>query len=407
MVDPSLLRSLGLSPFRERWPWRGPDLQTVRDTVRTAPLPPDRSRSLLIEVGGGDALLARLDLPAGCSSIQAASGPRGGRALVLVLPGLGGCSSSQGPRRLALALQRAGFATLRLNLRGAGEGRTLAGGSYAARCDSDLLPMLRRARRLAAELGGGSALPLAAVGISLGGTMLLNALHQAPRAVESPWLDALICLSSPLDLPACTLQFERPRNALYQRWLVSRLCQQVLADRRGLTPRERAALTGEARPRTIRGFDEAITAPRWGYPSAERYYTAASPLPALRHWLEARPGVSAAPSASAACHPPPTLLLHAADDPWVPAGPALELVRRLALARQDTAGTGAVRPGFVADLVVLVTDRGGHCGFHAVGDDSLASWSDRLCAAWLERHFREGREGRLMVHAQAAPPPRG
>lgn len=359
-TPPSLPTSLGLPPFRERRPWWGPDLQTLCDTLRPLALPPDRSIPVRIDIGGGEQLLAQLDRPAS---------PRG---LVLVVPGLGGCAEAPGTRRLSLALQHNGFATLRINLRGAGRGREFAGGSYAARCDRDLLPVFEQAQRIAAALDEGSGpgappLPLAAVGLSLGGTILLNAC----RASRGAGLAALVCLSSPLDLMACTAAFARLRNAPYQAWLVRRLREQTLADRRGLSEAERRRLCGADRPRTIRQFDACITAPRWGHASVDHYYSAASPLAALRQGVLAPdrqpPG-------------PPTLLLHAADDPWVPAGPTRELADLL---RPQRAG-GASLP----ELEVVVTRGGGHCGFHGVGDGRLACWSDRLTAAWLAERLR-------------------
>ena len=46
------------SPFRQRLPWWGADLQTMRDTIRSQRLPEDRSSALTIDLGGADALLA-------------------------------------------------------------------------------------------------------------------------------------------------------------------------------------------------------------------------------------------------------------------------------------------------------------------------------------------------------------
>ncbi len=344
----TLLRELDFPPFRPRPPWWGADLQTLRDTLRGCRLEDGPARALHLPVGEGSQLLGLLDHPMGGAP----------RALVLLSHGLGGSSESEGPRRLAMALRLQGFAVLRLNLRGAGRGRALAPGSYAADCSRDLLPVLRQARALAAQLGGaGSPLPLAGAGISLGGTILLNAQAAAYRRGE-PGLDALACISSPLDLPACSRQFARPRNRLYERWLVERLCRQVLADRHGLSAAERDALQGSGRPRSILAFDALITAPRWGYASVEQYYAAASPV----HWL--RRGLEL----------PPTLLLHAADDPWVPAAPAQALARQ----QPET---------LPRRLEVCLSTGGGHNGFHGRGDSALGCWSDRLAARWLQQRL--------------------
>ena len=330
---------LGLSPFRQRSPWIGGDLQTLRDTLRPQRFPPDRAEALPIPLADGDQLVALLDRPDDGAPI----------GLVLVLHGLGGSSDGPGPRRLALALVAEGFAVLRLNLRGAGRGRPLARGSYCALCNDDLRPAVARARQLA------DGQPLYGAGISLGGTVLLNA------GLAGLDFDGLVSVSSPLDLGVCAVQFERRRNRVYQRWLLQRLREQTLADPGGLKEAERQALLGPVRARTIRAFDAAITAPRWGFASVEAYYAAASPLGPL---LEGRPL-------------PPTLLVHAGDDPWVPVAPLRQL-----------AAMGGCSGGSTPELVI--TPRGGHNGFHAPGDGP-ACWADRLVVAWLKR--LSGREG--------------
>ena len=92
----------------------------------------------------------------------------------------------------------------------------------------DLLPALQQARQLAVQLEAGNpSMPLFGVGLSLGGTMLLNA------QLEQPLLDGLVCISSPLDLVQCADQFDRPRNRLYRRWVLRRLRQLTLEDLQG------------------------------------------------------------------------------------------------------------------------------------------------------------------------------
>jgi predicted alpha/beta-fold hydrolase len=323
---------LGLPPFQPRPPWWGADLQTLRDTLRGPRFPVDRGEPHPIPIGAGEQLLALVDRPATAEP----------RALVLLLHGLGGSSQATGVRRLALALQEAGYAVLRLNLRGAGAGRNLAAGTYAARCTGDLAPALLWARQLAAGR------PLFGVGFSLGGTVLLNTvLDPGP---PSPLLDGLVAISSPLDLAGCSAAIGLPRNRLYERWLLRSLCRQTLADGRGLSAAERLGLSQVG---SIRGFDTLITAPRWGFASVDDYYARASPLPQLQ---------GSSPLL------PPSLLIQALDDPWVPAAAAVAL-----------AGRQPALPG----LEVVLTPGGGHNGFHAPG----GSWSDQLTLEWLRQQL--------------------
>jgi uncharacterized protein len=259
------------------------------------------------------------------------------RAWVLLVHGLGGSSSRPGVRRLALALQAEGFGVWRLNLRGAGAGRSLATGTYAASCSSDLLCVFAAARERAAGL------PVLGAGLSLGGTVLLNALLDQPNG-----LDAVACVSSPLDLAASARQIDTPRNHLYRRVLLRGLIRQTLADRPG---ESMARILPSIR--TIRQFDAVVTAPRWGYESVDQYYLQTSPHLKL---------------IKGDCLPA-CLLLHAQDDPWVPAE-AVKALKRQSPARFD----------------FCLPRQGGHNGFHGVdgrpGSRQL-SWADRWVVGWL------------------------
>ena len=336
-----------MPPFRPRAPWWGSDLQTLRDTVWPQRLPRLPSQRLLVDVGAGDRLIGHLDRP-----LDRQDPPLG---LVLVLPGLGGDSEGIGPRRLGMILCQAGFAVLRLNLRGAGAGRSLARGTYAARCDQDLLPVIQVCQDLARTLATpDQPLPLLGVGISLGGSILLNLTHGRPQD-PSPFA-ALVCLSSPLDLAEASRRIDGPRNAIYQRWMVRRLLRQARADPQGLSPEEEQQLQrSDGGPPTLRAFDAALTAPRWGWESVDAYYAGASPL----RWLD-QGGTGL-----------PTLLVHASDDPWVPVDSHLALQSRLG-------GSAGER------LQMVLTPGGGHNGFH----DPEGCWSDRLVMRWLQSRCR-------------------
>src|SRR5581483_12159036 len=121
------LDKLGLPQFRERAPWLGGDLQTMRNFLRrpAIDLTPFRYERLELPLndGSGDRLAAALQWPV----VR-----RDGRPVVLLIHGLTGCQDSVHIRMTAAHLLRAGFPVLRLNLRGAGPSRTLCHQHYHA-----------------------------------------------------------------------------------------------------------------------------------------------------------------------------------------------------------------------------------------------------------------------------------
>lgn len=101
--------------FRPRFPWVTGDLQTIRNVLiielfgQRVQVPPSTLLTLPLEDATGDALVSELNLPE--------SNPRG---VVVVIHGLTGCSQSTHMLALTKNLILAGFAVVRLNLRGAG-----------------------------------------------------------------------------------------------------------------------------------------------------------------------------------------------------------------------------------------------------------------------------------------------
>ncbi len=351
-----LLNQLEIEPFKERFPWLGGDLQTLRDTLRPVLFAPEVASEIKIpipsfckNVSKKEYLLGLLDYPKEINIL----------GLVLLIHGLGGSSKRVGIRRMANELLENGFAVLRLNLRGADPGRGLASGSYSASCNSDLFPVIEKARQICLDISrdkncSSTVIPLFGVGVSLGGTILLNAVLE--RACQSdrqnPSLDGLVCTSSPIDLALCSTSIERSRNWLYHRWLLQRLIRQTLLDPLGVNSEELKDLTSR-KNLTIRDFDSIITAPRWGYKDVDDYYKNASPIQNLNdnyHLL------------------PPILLLQAIDDPWVPAVSALGLSKRM----NDLLSS---------PLKVILTSKGGHNGFHGIN----GCWGDKLVSCWLRK----------------------
>ncbi len=361
-----LLNKLEISPFKERFPWIGGDLQTLRDTLVSEKLPIETAEEIKIPVKGMPVsahseghLLALLDRPKKDNKIL---------GLVLILHGLGGSSRRNGLRRMTLELLESGFSVLRVNLRGADPGRYLAAGTYSAKCNSDLIPVINYSRRICKSLANENSqikhlnknsIPLFGVGISLGGTILLNACMDEENisSVNTSVLDGLACISSPLDLSMCSASIERPRNFIYQFWLLKRLVRQTLEDPFGISQEEKNSLMSLRKENrktisSIREFDSLITSKRWGYKDVDDYYKGASPFDALmkkRNIL------------------PQTLIVQSKDDPWVPSESFEKLKEEIEKIKEEN------------KIEFILTEKGGHNGFH--GENGC--WGDLLVKRWL------------------------
>ncbi len=237
-------------------------------------------------------------------------------------------------RATAASLLDAGHRVLRLNLRGAGGGRALARGHYHAGSSPDLAAVLAG---LPAAL---TAHGVAAIGFSLGGNVLLKLLGEAGSATP---LSAAVSVSAPIDLAACSARLRAPRNALYQRYLLSRMKRDAIDMAGSLTPAQRRAVD---EVRDVYGYDDRVVAPRNGFAGAQDYYARCSAKSFL-----ARIAI-------------PTLLIHALDDPWIPG----DVYHRV-----DWPGLTRLR--------AALTTGGGHVGFHAAG--SRVAWHDQAILRFL------------------------
>jgi predicted alpha/beta-fold hydrolase len=307
--------------FRARAPWWTGDLQTTRNLlVRAGALPAEAPLRIWIDLGDGDRLAATLERPDGPS-----------RCAVVLVHGLGGCEDSSYLQLAAADWLAAGFSVIRLNLRGAGASRAVCRGRYDAGRTGDLRIALRA---LPAHLPSGTRLLL--VGFSLGGNLALK-LAGEPDPGEQ--LAGVVSVSAPIDLAEASRRIHARRNAFYHRYLLGNLKRQLLEPGPPVAPTERRALESV---RSLWEFDDRIVAPRGGYADASDYYDRASArrvLAAIRI---------------------PALLIHAADDPWIPVG-----AYRAAEAELPPSARVLLAPG------------GGHVGFHGRG--SARPWH-QLCA---------------------------
>jgi predicted alpha/beta-fold hydrolase len=203
---------------------------------------------------------------------------------VVLVHGLEGSSASGYMKSAAQAVLEAGFAAHRFNLRSCGGTETVARTGYHSGLTCDLLAFLQRLRTDARG-------PVHVIGFSLGGNVALKLAGELGNDAR-PWLGGVCAVSTPIDLSACVERLDRRSNCLYQRRFVRRLKKRI----RLLSP----GITGLEAVRTVRDFDDRITAPAFGFRNADHYYTTQS----CWQFLD---GIRV-----------PTLLIQAKDDPVVP-----------------------------------------------------------------------------------------
>jgi predicted alpha/beta-fold hydrolase len=209
---------------------------------------------------------------------------------VALFHGLEGSSSSHYAAALMRALERCGWGGAVVHFRGcSGEPNRLPR-AYHSGDSAEIAWIIARLAE------GGS--PLCAAGVSLGGNALLKWLGESGAQAGEP-LRAAAAISAPLDLMAAGAALGRGLNLAYTRMFLATLREKSLEklDRfPGLFERERVL-----RARTLRQFDDAVTAPLHGFRDTDDYWTRASSKPVLA-------GVRL-----------PTLVLNAKNDPFLPA----------------------------------------------------------------------------------------
>ncbi|HEX7086968.1 MAG TPA: alpha/beta fold hydrolase [Vicinamibacterales bacterium] len=252
---------------------------------------------------------------------------------LLALHGLEGSSLAHYMQGIADKAYAAGFNVVLLNQRNCCGTEHLSETLYHSGLSADPDAVIRE---LASEGHG----RIVVVGYSLGGNLALKLAGDHGEA-PPPVLRGVVAVSPVMDLPRCVAALERRSNVIYQ-WNFVRNLKARMRRKAAAWP-GRFDLQPLDRIRTVREFDEVYTAPHFGFRDASDYYYRAS---ALR--VVSRIAI-------------PTLILTAADDPFVPVEPF-----------QDPA---VVRN---PHMTVHVTRHGGHCAFissrNGIHDGYWAEW---------------------------------
>ena len=209
------------------------------------------------------------------------------KGTLLIAHGLEGSSKSPYVLRMASRALDAGFQVVRLNIRNCGGTEHLGPTLYHSGLTTDLRAV---AEQLTDE-------PLFIVGFSMGGNMALKLAGEWGNASPSH-VKAICAVSPPIDLAECALRIAERRNRIYETRFLKRLRQTLTRKKRLMS----VSYTLEAFEsiRTLIDFDNAYTAPAFGYRDAFDYYAHASSSRFL-HNIQV-----------------PALVVHAQDDPFIP-----------------------------------------------------------------------------------------
>ncbi len=241
------------------------------------------------------------------------------RLTLILVHGLEGSSKSRYVIGTGSRAWRQGWNVVRMNIRGCGGTEHLSSTLYHSGLSQDV-------EKLVAELTASEGLRrIALVGFSMGGNQVLRALGrwgtQAP-----PEVVAAAVVSPSCDLALCADRIHAPSNAIYEQWFLRSL-RRSFRRKAALWPGhfDPALLKGV---RSVRDFDERITARYMGFTGASDYYDKAS----SSHVLE-RIAL-------------PALVIHADDDPFI----VISAESRRKLETNS-------------NVTFLHTKQGGHCAF--------------------------------------------
>jgi predicted alpha/beta-fold hydrolase len=268
---------------------------------------------------------------------------RAGRLTIVLVHGLEGSSNSQYMRGITALAWDAGCNVIRMNMRNCGDTDTWSPTLYHSGLSGDVAAVLH----YFVPLHGLQRVAIA--GYSMGGNLVLKLAGELGEDAP-PWLLAAVGVSPAADLAASADALHEGPNRIYE-WHFLRNLMRRFWRKVQLFP-ELYSEEGVDSIRTIRQFDDRITARYSGFAGADDYYYRAA---------------SARVVSNIAI---PALVLHAFDDPFI----RMTLPTREALAANPA-------------VTLLETQHGGHCAF-LTGNAGTTSPGSYLvpqdCRHWAE-----------------------
>jgi predicted alpha/beta-fold hydrolase len=253
--------------------------------------------------------------------------------VIVIVHGLEGSSDSNYVVGVADKAFAAGFHVLRLNQRNCGGTEALTPTLYNSGMSADYRAVFEEL----SNIDGFHQVFFA--GYSMGGNLVMKMAGEYGAAPPAA-LKGVCAVCPAIDLAACADALERRDNFFYQRHFVTGLMARY-ARKATLFP-ERYPQDGFRRIRTVRQFDDEITAPQFGYRDAQEYYEAVGAKKLVSHVRV------------------PMLMITAQDDPFVPFSSFL---------RAKIAENPAIR--------FVTPEHGGHCGFISKYGAAQRFWAEQ------------------------------
>ena len=267
------------------------------------------------------------------------------RPAIVIVHGLEGSSDSRYVLGTAEKAWMVGFNVVRMNQRNCGGTEALAPTLYNSGLSGDYRAVVREL------LENDGLREIFLCGFSMGGNLALKAAGEMGRdSSPSAGFAGVAVVCPALDLAACVDAIHEPRNVFYERYFVRNLIRRYRR-KVELFP-QHFSLKGVERMRTIREFDDVITAPYCGYGNAVNYYDRAS----AKHVLSS---IRA-----------PALVITAQDDPMVP---------HASVRRAELLGNPRI--------TLLEPRHGGHCAFisrYGGGDERF--WAECRIVEFCKAH---------------------
>lgn len=272
------------------------------------------------------------------------AGKRSDVPVIVIVHGLEGSSESNYALGIAEKAVAAGLHAMRLNQRNCGGTESLTPTLYNSGMSADYRAVFEE---LAYQDGFEQ---IFFAGYSMGGNLVTKLAGEFGAAVPKA-LRGVCAVCPAMDLGACADALDRAENYFYQRHFVTGLMARY-ARKAKLFP-QRYPANGLGSVRSVREFDDKITAPHFGYRDAQEYYEAVG---AKKLVSEVRV---------------PMLMITAQDDPFVPYESFLR-----------------ARVEANKSIHFLAPQHGGHCGFISNKKGPDRFWAERRIVNFCEARQR-------------------